>query len=75
MNQAEIDKKNRILLGRFLEHLAPGEIVAAVMTVRVDGKGFGWYPAVVAQSGELLDLLRKKPDEVHIEIDNGTRER
>jgi hypothetical protein len=75
MNQAEIDEKNRFLLGQFIERLAPGEIIAAIMTLRVDGKGYGWYPAVTRQSGELLDILRKKPDEVHIEIDDGTSER
>lgn len=41
MNQAEIDEKNLWLLGRFLERLAPGEIIAAIMTLRVDGKGYG----------------------------------
>lgn len=66
MNQAEIDANNRLLLSRFLETISPGEMVAAVVTVRLDATGMGWYPAVTSQSGELLDLLRQKPDEVHI---------
>lgn len=71
MTQAEIDAYNRALLGRFMERLAPGELVAAVVTVRTDCEGLGWYPAVASQSGELLYLLRKKPDEVHIDISDG----
>jgi hypothetical protein len=67
MDQTEMDAKNRFLVEQFLERLAPGEVIAAVMTLRVDGKGFAWYPAVERQSGALLDLLRKKPDEVYIE--------
>lgn len=68
MDQGEIDSANRLLLSRFLERLSPGEMVAAVMTVRVDAKGYGWYPAAAGQSGILLDILKEKPDEVHIDI-------
>ncbi len=70
MNQVEVDANNRVLLGRLLERLAPGEIVAAVVTARMDGKGLGWYPGLASQSGELLDLLRQKPDVVHVEVDH-----
>lgn len=73
MNQAEIDAYNRALLARLLERVAPGELVAAFVTVRMDCEGLGWYPAVASQSGELLDLLRKKPDEVRIEISDEGR--
>lgn len=68
MNQVEIDANNRTLLSEFLKGVAPGEMVVAVVTVRTDAKGLGWYPAIASQSGEILDMLRKKPDEVHIEI-------
>lgn len=68
MDQTKIDEGNRFLLSEFLKRLAPGEIIAAVMTVRTDAKGYGWYPAVSSQSGDLLDMLRKKPDEVDIEF-------
>lgn len=67
MNQAEIDEHNRLILSEFLKVLVTGEVVAAVVTVRADAKGLGWYPAVASQSGMLLDLLKKKPDEIHIE--------
>ncbi len=70
MNQDEIDANNRLLLSRFLERIAPGEMVGAVVTVHVDATGLGWYPALASQSGELLDLLRQKPDEVRIEVDH-----
>lgn len=73
MNQADVDAMNRSLLSEFLKALAPGEIVGAVVTVRTDGKGLGWYPAVASQSGEILDMLRKKPDGVHIEFRDGGR--
>lgn len=68
MEQTEIDAGNRFLLSEFLRAVAQGEVVAAVVTVRTDAKGLGWYPAVASQSGEILDMLRKKPDEVHIEF-------
>lgn len=67
MDQAEIDQDNRFMMATFLKRIARGEVIAAVVTVRADGKGIGWYPALEKQSGVLLDLLRTKPDEIHIE--------
>jgi hypothetical protein len=63
----EVDATNRFFLSEFMKAVARGEIVAAVVTVRTDAKGLGWYPAVASQSEEILDLLRKKPDEITIE--------
>lgn len=67
MDQKEIEVINRTLLARFLQRLNKGEVVAAIVTVQADGKGIGWYPAIESQSKELLEYLRKKPDEIEIE--------
>ena len=73
MNQTEIDANNRVFLAQFLEAVSKGEIVAAVVTVRADATGIGWYPVMASQSGVILDMLRKKPDEVGIEQRDGGR--
>ncbi len=67
MIQLEIDARNRFLLGEFLKRLNKGEFVAGIVTIKEDGTGIGWYPAVESQSGAILDMLRKKPDEVTID--------
>ena len=67
MTQPELYVHNRILLSKFTEILGKQEVVVAMVTVRLDGKGLGWYPADASKSGIILDMLRKKPDEIIIE--------
>lgn len=67
--QAEIDEINQTLLATVLKRIQPGEIVGAVVTVRTDAKGLGWYPASADSSQLLLEMLRKKPDEVHVRME------
>lgn len=69
MDQAELELNNRALMKTFLCRLGPGEIIGAIVTVRTDAKGLVWHPMVASSSGELLEMLRKKPDEVHIKIE------
>lgn len=70
MDQAGYDAYNRALLERFLKRVDKDELVVAVVTVKTDSKGLGWYPVLAKESGMILDMLRQKPDEVTVNLDS-----
>lgn len=67
MDQDEINANNHMILSEFLKAIADRELVAAVVTLRTDGRGIGWYPVAEVKGDQLLELLRKKPDKVVVE--------